>query len=72
MLLPVHTLIWSKKPQRFIEEEFKLLDGDEDEDEDASENDENDKFDWSGDTISCWAVIIIWSNFTSQKKFKYC
>ena len=32
-------------PQRFIEEEFKLLDDDEDEDEDASENDENDEFD---------------------------
>ena len=32
-------------PQRFIEEDFKLLDDDEDEDEDASENDENDEFD---------------------------
>ena len=32
-------------PQRFIEEEFKLLDDDEDEDKDASENDENDEFD---------------------------
>ena len=31
-------------PQRFIEEEFKLLDDDEDEDEDASENDENYEF----------------------------
>ena len=59
-------------PQRFIEEEFKLLDDDEDEDEDASENDENYEFEWSGDTISCWAVIIIWSNFTSQEKLKYC
>ena len=47
------------------------MDGDEDEDEDASENDENDEFDWSGDTISCWAVIIIWSNFTSQEKLKH-
>ena len=32
-------------PQRFLEEEFKLLDEDEDEDEDASENNENDEFD---------------------------
>ena len=32
-------------PQRFVEEEFKLLDHNEDEDEDASENDENDEFD---------------------------
>ena len=32
-------------PQRFVEEEFKLLDGDEDVDEDVSENDENDEFD---------------------------
>ena len=31
-------------PQRFVEEEFKLLDEDEDEDEDASEHDESDKF----------------------------
>ena len=31
--------------QRFLEEEFKLLDEDEDEDEDASENDENNEFD---------------------------
>ena len=35
----------SKLPQRFVEEEFKLLDDDEDEDKDASENDENDEFD---------------------------
>ena len=40
-------------PQRFVEEEFKLLDDNEDEDEDASENDENDEFDLSTDTISC-------------------
>ena len=32
-------------PERFVEEEFKLLEEDEDEVEDASENDENDKFD---------------------------
>ena len=32
-------------PQRFVEEEFKLLDNDEDEDEDESENEENDEFD---------------------------
>ena len=33
-------------PQRYVEEEFKLLDDDEeDENEDASENDENDEFD---------------------------
>ena len=31
--------------QRFVEEEFKLLDDDEDEDEDASENNENNEFD---------------------------
>ena len=31
--------------QRFVEEEFKLLDDDEDEDKDASENDENDESD---------------------------
>ena len=31
--------------QRFLEEEFKLLDEDEDEDEDASENDKNNEFD---------------------------
>ena len=30
--------------QRFLEEEFKLLDDDEDGDEDASENDENNDF----------------------------
>ena len=59
-------------PQQFVEEEFKLLDRNEDEDEDASENDENDEFDWSGDTISCWAAIIIWNNFTLQEKLKYC
>ena len=59
-------------PQRFVEEEFKLLDHNEDEDEDASENDENDEFDWSGDTISYWAAIIIWNNFTLQEKLKYC
>ena len=29
-------------PERFVEEEFKLLDDDENEDEDASENDEFD------------------------------
>ena len=29
-------------PERFVEEEFKLLDNDENEDEDASENDESD------------------------------
>ena len=29
-------------PQRFVEEEYKLMDSDEDGDEDASENDEND------------------------------
>ena len=34
-----------KMPQRFVEEEFKLLDDDEDEDEDASENDDNNEFD---------------------------
>ena len=27
-------------------------------------------FDWLEDTISCWAVIIIWSNFTLQEKLK--
>ena len=32
-------------PQRFVVEEFKLLDDDNDEDENASENDENDEFD---------------------------
>ena len=32
-------------PERFVEEEFKLLEEDEDEVEDASENDESDKFD---------------------------
>ena len=32
-------------PQQFVDEEFKLLDRNEDEDEDASENDENDEFD---------------------------
>ena len=32
-------------PQRFVEEEFKLLDDDEAEDEDASENDKNNEFD---------------------------
>ena len=32
-------------PQRFVEEEFKLLDDDEDEDEDASESNEIDEFD---------------------------
>ena len=53
-------------PQRFVEEEFKLLDDNEDEDEDASENDENDEFDLSTDTISCWAVIMIWSNFIAS------
>ena len=60
-------------PQQFVEEEFKLLDDDEDEDEDASENDEKRRiwpFDWSADTISCWAVIIIWTNFTLKKKLK--
>ena len=31
--------------QRFVEEEFKLLDDDEDDDKDASENDENDESD---------------------------
>ena len=31
-------------PQRFVEEEFKLLDNEEDEDEDANENDENGEF----------------------------
>ena len=31
-------------PQRFVEEEFKLLDIGEDDDEDASENNENSKF----------------------------
>ena len=31
-------------PQRFVEEEFKLLDDDENEDEDGSENDKNDEF----------------------------
>ena len=31
-------------PQRFVEEEFKLLDDDENEDEDVSENDKNDEF----------------------------
>ena len=31
-------------PQRFVEEEFKLLGDDEDEDKDASENDENGEF----------------------------
>ena len=34
-------------PQRFVEEEFKLLDDDENEDEDGSENDKNDEFEWS-------------------------
>ena len=53
-------------PQWFVEEEFKLLDDNEDEDEDASENDENDEFDLSTDTISCWAVIMIWSNFIAS------
>ena len=32
-------------PQQFVEEEFKLLDEDENEDEDASKNDENEIFD---------------------------
>ena len=32
-------------PQRFVEEEFKLLDDNEDDDEDASQNDENNEFD---------------------------
>ena len=32
-------------PQQFVEEEFKLLDEDEDEDGDASKNDENKIFD---------------------------
>ena len=32
-------------PQRFVEEEFMLLDDDEDEDEDASESNEIDEFD---------------------------
>ena len=32
-------------PQRFVEEEFKLLDNNEDEDEVASKNNENNKFD---------------------------
>ena len=36
-------------PQRFVEEEFKLPDDDEDENEDASENHENDKFDYLTD-----------------------
>ena len=36
-------------PQQFVEEEFKLLDNDEDEDEGASENDENDEFDLATD-----------------------
>ena len=31
-------------PQRFVEEEFNLLDDDENEDEDGSENDKNDEF----------------------------
>ena len=31
-------------PQRFVEEEFKLLDDNEDEDEDAIGSDENDEF----------------------------
>ena len=31
-------------PQRFVEEELKLLGDDEDEDKDASENDESGKF----------------------------
>ena len=38
-------------PQRFVEEEFKLLDDDEDEDKDASENDENDEFDLLTDQV---------------------
>ena len=32
-------------PQRFVEEEFMLLDDDEDEDEDTSESNEIDEFD---------------------------
>ena len=59
--------------QQFVAEEFKLLDNNKDEDDDASEIDKNNKldfFDWSGDIISCWAVIIIWSNFTLQVKLK--
>ena len=31
--------------QRFVEEEFKMLDDDEDENKDANENDVNDEFD---------------------------
>ena len=48
-----------KMPQRFVEDEFKLLNTDEDDDEDASENNENNKFDLlidqeiSLDTINC-------------------
>ena len=45
-------------PEQFLEEEFKLLEDDEHEDEDASENNENDKIDFSTD-ISCSAVLII-------------
>ena len=36
-------------PQRFVEEEFMLLDDDEDEDEDASESNEIDEFDLLAD-----------------------
>ena len=36
-------------PQRFVVEEFKLLDDDNDEDQNASENDENDEFDLLSD-----------------------
>ena len=38
-----HSKLW-KMPQRFVEEEFKLLDDNEDEDEDAIGSDENDEF----------------------------
>ena len=34
-----------KMLQRFVEEEFKLIDDNEDDDEDAGESHENDKFD---------------------------
>ena len=45
-------------PQRFQEEEFKLLDKYEDEDDDASENEENDESDlWTDQEIPLFEVI---------------
>ena len=46
-------------PQRFVEEES-----------DEWKRRIWPPFNWSGDTISCWVMIIIWSNFTLQEKLK--